>query len=151
MRRQIWDIILKIKKDCSIILSTHSMDEAQVCCQKIGIMKNGSFVTIGTLSEVCSTYAKGYNLTVNLSEANRETAERFIASILPAINHSRQIHINRSRYQFEATANEMALIFQDLKMYSAQNYITNWELGACSLFDAFHAIHDNDRETDTSL
>lgn len=152
MRRQIWNIIHKIKKDRAIILSTHSMDEAQVCCQKIGIMKNGSFATIGTPLEICQLYAKRYNLTVKIDETNRQMAEQFIASILPVIKWHRQIFRNRDRYQFEAASTEIAHLFEALKSDSFSNSIVSWEIGGYSLQDAFYNINatetDQDYETD---
>lgn len=148
MRRQVWNIIDKIKKNRAIILSTNSMEEAQVCCQKVGIMKNGSFATIGTPFEICQLYAKGYNLTLKVDEANRDIAERFIASILPVIKYQRQIHRNRDRYQFEASTKEMAHLFEDLKSQSSSNYIISWEIGRYSLRDAFYNIHTTDTDSD---
>lgn len=124
------------------------MDEAQVCCQKVGIMKNGSFATIGTPLEICQKYAKGYNLTVKLCENKREIVDNFISSILPMIKYQTQIHQNRNRYQFEASTIEMAKIFEDLKSHSESNFITTWELGSYSLRDAFHTIHSTDVEHD---
>ena len=37
------------KKESSIILTTHSMEEAEYLCDKIGILVNGKFICLGTL------------------------------------------------------------------------------------------------------
>merc|ERR1712036_63230 len=47
-RRQLWDVISKAKGDKSIILTTHSMEEADVLCDRVGIMANGELQCIGT-------------------------------------------------------------------------------------------------------
>ena len=36
-RRQLWNILVQCRKDRAMILTTHSMEEADVLCSKIGI------------------------------------------------------------------------------------------------------------------
>ena len=41
-RRQVWDLIMGCKQEHTSILTTHSMEEAEVLCDTIGIMTAGS-------------------------------------------------------------------------------------------------------------
>ena len=56
--------MLKNLPDCSLILTTHRMDEAESLCDNISIMINGRFVVYGSPGHLKSTYGLGY--TVNL-------------------------------------------------------------------------------------
>jgi len=47
VRRLIWDIINRAKQGRTIILTTHSMEEAEVLCQRIGIMSKGLLRCLG--------------------------------------------------------------------------------------------------------
>ena len=47
-RQGVWKIIERAKKDRAIILTTHSMEEADALCSRIGIMANGELRCIGT-------------------------------------------------------------------------------------------------------
>ena len=47
MRRLIWNIINEQRQDKTIILTTHSMEEAEVLCQRIGIMAKGNLRCLG--------------------------------------------------------------------------------------------------------
>jgi len=47
VRRLIWDIINKARKGRTMILTTHSMEEAEVLCQRIGIMAKGTVRCLG--------------------------------------------------------------------------------------------------------
>ena len=40
-RRQVWDLIEKVKKGRVVILTTHSMEEADILGDRIGIMAEG--------------------------------------------------------------------------------------------------------------
>ena len=48
-RRNLWELIKKIKaKGTTIMLTTHYMDEAEVLCDRVGIIDNGQIITIDT-------------------------------------------------------------------------------------------------------
>ncbi len=55
-RREIWDILLKLKKNMgtSLILTTHYMEEATQLCDRIIIMDKGRFLAEGSLSSLIS-------------------------------------------------------------------------------------------------
>ncbi|UCG38805.1 MAG: ATP-binding cassette domain-containing protein [bacterium] len=53
-RRRIWDHILEINRSRSltILLTTHSMEEADALCSRIAIMDHGSVIAMGTPAEL---------------------------------------------------------------------------------------------------
>lgn len=51
-RKQLWDIIEKLKGKITIILTTHYMEEAENLSDRIGIMSNGNLVDVGTVKEL---------------------------------------------------------------------------------------------------
>ncbi|KAJ3187378.1 hypothetical protein HDU85_006666 [Gaertneriomyces sp. JEL0708] len=63
VRRLIWNIIDKAKYGKTIVLTTHSMEEAEVLCQRIGIMAHGRMRCLGTPFHLKSLYANSFKLT----------------------------------------------------------------------------------------
>lgn len=61
-RRDIWDILLKLKKDHTILITTHFMEEADVLGDWIAIMENGELIAFGTSIFLKHYYGKGYTL-----------------------------------------------------------------------------------------
>ncbi|MEE8619226.1 MAG: ATP-binding cassette domain-containing protein [Dehalococcoidales bacterium] len=51
-RRAIWDYIVQLKGERTILLTTHYMDEADFLADRIGIMDNGKVVALGTSTEL---------------------------------------------------------------------------------------------------
>ncbi len=51
-RRELWDIILKLKGKITIILTTHYMEEAEMLSDRVGIMKKGKLLAVGTPNEL---------------------------------------------------------------------------------------------------
>lgn len=51
-RRELWNLIRSLKGNVTIILTTHYMEEAAALSDRIGIMKNGSLLAVGTVEEL---------------------------------------------------------------------------------------------------
>ena len=51
-QRKIWDLITRIAEDRSVLLTTHSMDEAQALSSRTAIMVDGKLLCLGTLQHL---------------------------------------------------------------------------------------------------
>lgn len=54
-RSELWDLIRTLKGKVTIILTTHYMEEAEALSDRIGIMKEGKLLTVGTVQELMET------------------------------------------------------------------------------------------------
>lgn len=69
-RRELWNLIRELKKNITIVLTTHYMEEAQALSDKIAVMVKGEVRAIGTLDEILKLTGKA-----NLEEAFVTIAE----------------------------------------------------------------------------
>ncbi|CAN6924227.1 unnamed protein product [Brassica oleracea] len=67
-RRHVWDIIQESKKGRAIILTMHSMEEADILGDRIGIMAKGRLRCIGTSIRLKSRFGTGFITTVSFLE-----------------------------------------------------------------------------------
>ncbi len=51
-RSELWDIIRDLKKRMTIILTTHYMEEAEELSDRIGVMKDGHLLAVGTAQQL---------------------------------------------------------------------------------------------------
>ena len=51
-RHDLWDVIRSLKGKVTIILTTHYMEEAESLSDRIGIMKSGRLLAVGTVEEL---------------------------------------------------------------------------------------------------
>lgn len=51
-RHDLWEMIRSLKGKITIILTTHYMEEAEALSDRIGIMRNGSLLAVGTVEEL---------------------------------------------------------------------------------------------------
>ena len=57
-RSELWDVIRSLKGRATVILTTHYMEEAEALSDRIGIMKSGRLLTVGTASEIMEKTGK---------------------------------------------------------------------------------------------
>ena len=82
-RRQVWRMIEELKVGRVIIMTTHSMEEAEMLADRLGIMARGKMKCYGTSLFLKNNYGKGYRLTV-LTDADRvEEVKAIVAARLP--------------------------------------------------------------------
>ncbi|KAJ6375673.1 hypothetical protein OIU77_000612 [Salix suchowensis] len=69
-RRHVWDIIQNAKKGRAIVLTTHSMEEADILSDRIGIMAKGRLRCIGNSIRLKSKFGTGFIANVSFSDKN---------------------------------------------------------------------------------
>ncbi|KAL0963737.1 hypothetical protein UPYG_G00310290, partial [Umbra pygmaea] len=74
-RRSIWDIVIQHKRDRTIILSTHHLDEAEVLSDRIAFLEKGGLKCCGSPFYLKDKLAQGYNLS--LTKKARDSQQRF--------------------------------------------------------------------------
>lgn len=64
-KRLIWPFIKLLKlSGCTVVLTTHDIDEAIYLCDKIAIMSKGDFKTVGSVDFLISQNSPGYTLEI---------------------------------------------------------------------------------------
>ena len=72
-RRFMWSVIHKMStkgRKSSVIMTTHSMDEAETLCKRMAIMVNGEFVCMGKANQIKDKYGYGYEADVRIKPMN---------------------------------------------------------------------------------
>jgi ATP-binding cassette subfamily A (ABC1) protein 3 len=64
-----WDVITKIsvqRKKSAVMITTHSMEEAEALCTKMGIMVKGRFKCFGSSQHIKDKYGTGYEMEIKI-------------------------------------------------------------------------------------
>ena len=70
-RRHMWKAIYNVslnRKKSTIIMTTHSMEEAESLCKRIGILVEGQFKCLGTSDEIKDKYGYGFEFNLQIKE-----------------------------------------------------------------------------------
>merc|ERR1719267_89658 len=90
-RRFMWEVIANISTrahngECSIILTTHSMEEAEALCTRIGIMVGGVLRCLGSTQRLRSLYGLGYQLEIGLSHPVPKEINSYVQKLIQNLN-----------------------------------------------------------------
>jgi ATP-binding cassette subfamily A (ABC1) protein 1 len=76
-RRYMWSVIAKMStrsKDSSVVLTTHSMEEAEALCSRVGIMVGGRLRCLGSCQHLKNKFGQGLMLEIKLEQVSAEEA-----------------------------------------------------------------------------
>lgn len=74
-RRSIWDIVIQHKKNRTIIMSTHHLDEAEVLSDRIAFLEKGGLKCCGSPLHLKDKLGQGYKLTLTKKMQNLESEQ----------------------------------------------------------------------------
>ncbi|CAG9539480.1 unnamed protein product [Cercopithifilaria johnstoni] len=79
-RRQIWCLLNAVReKQRAMLLTSHSMNECEALCNRIGIMDQGSLIAIGTSQHIKTRFGEKYTLIITAADQCRR--EDLICSV----------------------------------------------------------------------
>ena len=80
-RRFMWGVIHRIsinRQKSTIIMTTHSMEEAETLCKRMGILVDGQFKCLATKDEIKEKYGYGYEINLQINNPNiKELYEKY--------------------------------------------------------------------------
>ncbi|KAI1317508.1 hypothetical protein EDD11_008315 [Mortierella claussenii] len=140
VRRLIWDIIFNAKQGRTIVLTTHSMEEAEVLCARIGIMAKGTLRCIGNQIRLKDLYGRGFKITFASKPENTERASRYIATLLPLDAKRLDSFVTSESWEFEATPGLIQRLFEEIEAHKYEHGIDDWGLSQTTLEEVFLRI-----------
>jgi ABC-2 type transport system ATP-binding protein len=97
-RRAVWEYIIKLKKEMTILLTTHYMDEADFLADRIAIIDEGKIVALGTSTKLKKDMVERQTMVIQ--------AQSFTQKVINEM---------RSRYE-EIEVNEDRMVISDKKL-----------------------------------
>ena len=83
-RRFMWDRIKGVLSDeRSVVITSHSMEECEAICTRLGIMVNGQLKCIGSPQHLKNKFGKGYTLVVTVRGEQLEGTREFLLNSIP--------------------------------------------------------------------
>ncbi|KAK9831648.1 hypothetical protein WJX74_004219 [Apatococcus lobatus] len=71
-RRHVWELVTELKRTAAVILTTHSMEEADILGDRVAIMARGRLRAIGTPIHLKQQYGAGYSVSIAVQDHKGE-------------------------------------------------------------------------------
>ncbi|XLU57881.1 hypothetical protein S245_052529 [Arachis hypogaea] len=141
-RNNLWNVVRRAKQDRAIILTTHSMEEAEVLCDRLGIFVDGSLQCIGNPKELKARYGGTYVFTMTTTMDHEKDVESMVQQLYPAAK--KVYHISGTQ-KFELPKEEVriASVFRAVEIAKRNFTVSAWGLADTTLEDVFIKVaHD---------
>ncbi|KAM9956625.1 hypothetical protein ACTFIR_003351 [Dictyostelium discoideum] len=144
LRRDLWRTINDLKKNRSIILTTHSMEEADVLSSRIAIISQGKLQCIGTQNHLKAKFGDGYSVRINVEEPyiNTHNPTELITKFSPQAVLTESFD---GSYNYRFPKNTVISdLYQYLVSHKYDHHLQEWSFSQTSLEDVFLKISAND-------
>ena len=88
-RRKMWNIIARVaseRKICSVILTTHSMEECEALCSRLGIMVDGALQCLGSIQHLKAKFGTGFSAEFKLGDPSPQLLSTVTGRLAGALN-----------------------------------------------------------------
>ncbi|XP_073143575.1 ABC transporter A family member 10-like isoform X2 [Henckelia pumila] len=135
-RKKLWQVVRQAKTDKTIVLTTHSMEEAEQLCDRIGIFVDGNFQCLGSPDELKNRYGGFYILTMTTSARDVEEVEGMVKRLSPSARRSYRLS---GTQKFEMPKREMKKsdIFGAVKYIKQRFPVQIWGVTETTMEDVF--------------
>ncbi|KAK7836980.1 abc transporter a family member 8 [Quercus suber] len=126
-------------KFCKVVYMdepTHSMEEAEVLCDRLGIFVDGSLQCIGNPKELKARYGGSYVFTMTTSSDHEQDVDNLVRHLSP--NANKIYHISGTQ-KFELPKHDVRIadVFQAVENAKSRFTVFAWGLADTTLEDVF--------------
>nr|POE81570.1 abc transporter a family member 12 [Quercus suber] len=82
-RRNLWSVVKRVKQDRTIILTSHSTEEVETLCDRVGILISGSLQCIGNSKEMVHYFNESLDNNLRIT---RDTCSKDLFEMYRALN-----------------------------------------------------------------
>lgn len=143
-RRRIWQTLMSVRKSqqCSLLLTSHSMDECEALCGRIAIMTAGQLRCLGSIQHLRNKYGHGYSLCIKLRSCYLHD-EGYLVRLQNAICQSlpsaiiKDVHQTVMDYHIGDTTIGWANLFNIMDSIKEKFNLENYFIGDTTLEEIF--------------
>ncbi|CAF4398667.1 unnamed protein product, partial [Adineta steineri] len=126
----------------TIILTSHSMDECERVCNRLGIIVRGQLACLGTIQHLKSKFGRGYTIEIKVRTTPEDTNAMVIQNVQRFLLSQRQYQIKveeitHSTGLFQCGQRTPAELFQLLEENKQQLQIETYKISQTTLEQIF--------------
>ncbi|XAR65459.1 Sulfate-transporting ATPase [Bertholletia excelsa] len=135
-RNNLWNVVKCAKQHRAIVLTTHSMEEAEHLCDNLGIFVDGSLQCIGNPKELKARYGGSYVFTMTTLSEHEQEVDNLVKNL--SSNANKVYHLSGTQ-KFELPKHEIKIadVFRAVENAKSRFMVQAWGLVDTTLEDVF--------------
>jgi len=147
-RRHMWKVIEEAARTRSVVLTSHSMEECEAMCARIGIMVGGELRCLGSTQHLKSRHGQGYQIELQSEGHLIDSVDSFVRSEFAGAVLE-EFHGGRLRYQIPKMETSLSHIFGRVEENRQRLGIKDYSIAQSTLEQVFIAIARAQRDDGT--
>jgi ABC-type multidrug transport system ATPase subunit len=136
-RRQVWDMIQQLRSDRIIVLTTHSMEEADSLGDQIAIMASGKLRALGSSIFLKQKFGRGFQIGLISRPEDSPEVERLVEELLPGAETVSAAAGNVAISLGKRLLSRVPDFFRALESGELSKYVNEWSLSNTRLEEVF--------------
>jgi ABC-type multidrug transport system ATPase subunit len=135
-RRNMWTVIEQVSAERSVVLVSHSMEEVEALCTRVGVMVSGRMKCLGSVQHLKSRFGMGYQIEIRCLAARAQDCISLCENIFPSSCTVDEVHGGFIRLK---VSNDIDLghAFKALEESKASYNIYDYSISQCTLEQVF--------------
>ncbi|KAL7706957.1 ATP-binding cassette protein subfamily A member 10 [Lotmaria passim] len=142
-RRGLWNAIETVADNCSVVLTTHHLEEVEALAHRVSIMVDGTLRCIGDKTHLKHKYGTGFEVTVVVRKeepAVMEGVKRYFSEAFPT-SELTEVRAGRFTYQLPNTV-KLSSVFTSLEERKDALQIRDYNVSQTSIEQVFMRISE---------
>lgn len=148
-KRRVWTMIEQLKKNRVMLLTTHSMEEADALGDKVAILDKGRLRAIGSSLFLKRTYGKGHTISLLSEVDDAPRVEQLVKSCIPSAEILGTAAGNTSVSIQRSAVQGIPRLFNSLM--AEDGLIKEWGLSDTTLEEVFLRLAAQNREVNAEI
>jgi len=144
-KKNLWEFLKNYQKDKILLITTHSLSEAEYLANRIGIMSEGHLICSGTSSYLKSNYAGGFNINLIINpKIFNENNKKIIFEKIQEFEPDAKIKIfSKGVFSINIQSNKdnISQIFNYIEQSKSEFGIEDYIISSASLEDVFLTVN----------
>lgn len=138
-RRKTWELIEQAAVTRSVILTSHSMEEVEALCTRVGIMVKGQFLCLGSVQHLKSKYLDGYTIDAQCEGGSADSeVDTVVNTMLKETLPGSTLAERHGRFlRFDVSSIGLGDTFRKLQELKERTPVVNYSISQCSLEQVF--------------
>lgn len=137
-RRHVWRFIEQFKRERIVLLTTHSMEEADVLGDRVAVLANGQLKAVGTSLSLKNRFGSGYRISL---VTKPEDTERAIQQVKHLVPEARLQDASAGATIFNVPRSSLPSVSKFIKWMEVEekesSFIKAWGMSQTSLEEVF--------------
>ncbi|KAJ3435390.1 abc transporter a family member 1-related [Anaeramoeba flamelloides] len=136
-RRHVWNIIQNAKKKRVILLTTHSMEEADILSDKIAIIAAGKLRCVGSSLHLKNKFGAGYRITMIIEEGTLNEIKEIIKEKLSNVLFVSESLVTLTIEIPRSNTHDLPEFFEFLDLNKDELFISDYSVSMTTLEEVF--------------